>query len=149
MLPAGVVKNIATVTRMQGHETINFRLSALEKATAGLVKSQSALAQSQIEMSADIRLLIKEQVRLTKVLEGIAGFQSDVRHMHTTQSRLFGRIERQERLLSRLNDEFNVYRAREDARRGVANWFVERWQFFAVVSAILAYGLYLFRELMK
>ncbi len=127
--------------RMSETETIKFRLSSLEESVKQLADASRKLAEQQTLMNADIRILVKEQMRLTKTLNSVASYQTEVRSMHSTMQRGFSRIERLERDFQTLRNEFNIEQARDDARRGTWNWIARNWQLLAVLGGGLFYLL--------
>lgn len=114
--------------------------TALSREIKLLAESQRKLAESQIQMAAEIKVLIKEQTKLTVVLHSIAEFQADVKHMHSTQQRLFTRLERLESNSSQIRDEFHTYMARQEGKSSVIQWLVRNWHFLAVIGSLLAWG---------
>ena len=131
---------------MTERDTVTFRLELLEKDRAEVTRTLGKLAKSQTEMSGDIRMLIKEQMRLTQALRGISSYQYEVRQMHSTVSRMFSRIERMEKRMESVRDEFHVYRAMQDGKTGVFRWMAEHWQFMALIGGIIFYSYWLLEK---
>lgn len=134
---------------MTDHETITYRLELLEQNRAETAQTLNRLAKSQAEISADIRVLIKEQVHLTKATREVAQFQYEVKQMHSTQSRLFGRVERVETAINNLRDDFHQYRAAQDSRSRAIAWAADHWQLLLVVSGAIGYLAIVLRGLMR
>ena len=119
------------------------RLNELEKSRDAVSAALKKLAESQIEISADLRSLISEQQSLTKAMRGIAGFQYEIRQMNSSNARLFSRVERIEKGLSNLRDEYRRMEAIRDGERNVLSWFANHWPLVSALVAAIAYGTYM------
>lgn len=120
-----------------------FLEKAIERDRAEVAATLKELVNSRIEMAGDIRMLVKEQTALTRALGKIAEFQYTVKTMHSTQQRLFGRMERIENGLAELRDEFHVYRARQDGKNSVLRWIAGHWHLVTAAVAAIGFGAWI------